>query len=132
MADMSDHFRELMIEGAELDRAKLKQDIDRSVMMVTAPSPVIGYDQASVISHYAIDRDLSLKLGSAEEAQPVRPARRPNPLKAPLLEEALDHCGAGRPADQASPSSGGPTIPVRGADWICWMSATQTGSGCRP
>ena len=34
---------------------------DRSVMMVTALSPVIGYDQASVIAHYAIDKDLTLK-----------------------------------------------------------------------
>jgi fumarate hydratase, class II len=61
MADMSDHFREYLIEGAELNRPKLKDDVDRSVMMVTALSPVIGYDQASVISHYAIDRDLSLR-----------------------------------------------------------------------
>jgi fumarate hydratase, class II len=61
MADMSDHFREFMIEGAEVNRPKLKEGIERSVMMVTALSPVIGYDQASVISHYAIDHDLSLK-----------------------------------------------------------------------
>jgi len=61
MADMCDHFREFMVEGAELNEPKLKQDIERSVMMVTALSPVIGYDQASVISHYAIDRDLTLK-----------------------------------------------------------------------
>ena len=61
LADVCDHFREFMIEGAEINQAKLRQDIDRSVMMVTALSPVIGYDQASVISHYAIDRDLTLK-----------------------------------------------------------------------
>ncbi|HXL17086.1 MAG TPA: class II fumarate hydratase [Streptosporangiaceae bacterium] len=61
MADMCDHFREFMIEGAELNEAKLQDDIDRSVMMVTALSPVIGYDQASVISHYAISHDLTLK-----------------------------------------------------------------------
>jgi fumarate hydratase, class II len=61
MADMCDHFREFMIEGAELNEPKLKQNIERSVMMVTALSPVIGYDQASVISHYAIDHDLTLK-----------------------------------------------------------------------
>ena len=61
MADMCDHFREFMIEGAQLNQAKLKQNIERSVMMVTALSPVIGYDQASVISHYAIDHDLTLK-----------------------------------------------------------------------
>ncbi|MBV9164421.1 MAG: class II fumarate hydratase, partial [Pseudonocardiales bacterium] len=61
MADMCDHFRDFMVEGAQLNQAKLKEDIDRSVMMVTALSPVIGYDQASVISHYAIDHDLTLK-----------------------------------------------------------------------
>jgi fumarate hydratase class II len=61
MADMCDHFRRFMIEGAELNRAKLTENIERSVMMVTALSPVIGYDQASVISHYAIDHDLTLK-----------------------------------------------------------------------
>jgi fumarate hydratase, class II len=61
LADMCDHFREFMVEGAELNRAQLTQNIDQSVMMVTALSPVIGYDQASVIAHYAIDHDLTLK-----------------------------------------------------------------------
>jgi fumarate hydratase, class II len=61
MADMCDHFREFMIEGAELNETRLKENIDRSVMIVTALSPVIGYDQASVISHYAIDHDLTLR-----------------------------------------------------------------------
>ena len=30
-------------------------------MMVTALSPVIGYDKAAAISYYAIDHDLTLK-----------------------------------------------------------------------
>jgi fumarate hydratase class II len=61
MADMCDHFREYMVHGAELNRAQLTQNVDRSVMMVTALSPVIGYDQASVVAHYAIDHNLTLK-----------------------------------------------------------------------
>jgi fumarate hydratase class II len=61
MADMCDHFREFMIEGAKLNRPKIKENIEKSVMMVTALSPIIGYDQASVISHYAIDNDLTLR-----------------------------------------------------------------------
>ena len=61
MADMSEHFREFMIEGTQLNESKLKDNIARSVMMVTALSPVIGYDKASAISHYAIDKDLTLK-----------------------------------------------------------------------
>jgi fumarate hydratase class II len=30
-------------------------------MLVTALSPVIGYDKASRIAHYALDNDLTLK-----------------------------------------------------------------------
>jgi fumarate hydratase, class II len=61
LADMCDHFRRFMVDGAQVNERKLNENIDRSVMMVTALSPVIGYDQASVISHYAIDHDLTLK-----------------------------------------------------------------------
>ena len=61
MADMCDHFRQYMVEGTKLNQAKLKENIDRSVMMVTALSPVIGYDKAAAISYYAIDHDLTLK-----------------------------------------------------------------------
>jgi len=61
MADMCDHLREFMVQGTKLNTAKLKENIDRSVMMVTALSPVIGYDQAAAISYYAIDHDLTLK-----------------------------------------------------------------------
>ena len=61
LADMCDHFRSFMVDGAKLNDSRLKENIDRSVMMVTALSPVIGYDQASVISHYALDHDLTLK-----------------------------------------------------------------------
>jgi fumarate hydratase class II len=61
MADMCHHFREFMVEGTKLNQAKLKENIDRSVMMVTALSPIIGYDKAAEISYYAIDHDLPLK-----------------------------------------------------------------------
>jgi fumarate hydratase, class II len=61
MADMCDHFRQFMVEGAQLNQAQLEENIDRSVMMVTALSPVIGYDQASAIAHDAIDHDRTLK-----------------------------------------------------------------------
>jgi fumarate hydratase class II len=39
----------------------LEENIERSVMMVTALSPVIGYDKSAAISYYAIDHDLTLK-----------------------------------------------------------------------
>jgi len=45
-----------------------------SLMLVTALSPVIGYDKASKIAHYAMDNDLTLrdaalKLGFVSEAE---------------------------------------------------------------
>jgi len=61
LADMCDHFRRFMIEGAQLNKAKIDEYVERSVMMVTALAPVIGYDKASAIAHMAIDEDLSLK-----------------------------------------------------------------------
>ncbi|MGW5366154.1 class II fumarate hydratase [Actinopolymorpha pittospori] len=61
LADMCDHFREYLVEGAELDETQLKANIDRSIMMVTALSPVIGYDQAARIAHRALEENLSLK-----------------------------------------------------------------------
>ena len=61
MADMCDHLRKFMIEGTKLNEAKLKENIDNSVMMVTALSPVIGYDKSAAISYYAIDHDATLK-----------------------------------------------------------------------
>jgi fumarate hydratase, class II len=61
MADMCDHLRIHMIEGAKLNEAQLKANVDRSVMMVTALSPIIGYDRAAKISYYAIDHNLTLK-----------------------------------------------------------------------
>jgi fumarate hydratase class II len=61
MGDMCDHLRKFMVEGAELNKPRLEENIERSVMMVTALSPIIGYDKASVISHYAVDKDLTLK-----------------------------------------------------------------------
>jgi fumarate hydratase class II len=67
MADMCDHFREFLVEGAEVNRPKLEENIARSVMMVTALSPVIGYDKASTIAHYAIDHDMTLKQAALHE-----------------------------------------------------------------
>ncbi|MCC5579477.1 class II fumarate hydratase [Microtetraspora sp. AC03309] len=61
LSDMIDHFRTYLVEGVRLDTAKLKDDVDRSIMMVTALSPVVGYDRAARIAHRALDEDLTLR-----------------------------------------------------------------------
>ena len=46
LADMCDHFREFMVEGTTINEAQLAANVARSVMMVTALSPIIGYEHA--------------------------------------------------------------------------------------
>lgn len=61
LSDACDSFREFLVEGAVLNEARLKENIERSVMMVTALSPLIGYDEASKIAHLAVAENLTLK-----------------------------------------------------------------------
>jgi fumarate hydratase class II len=61
LADGCANFRKFCIEGAKPNLKKIKEYVDRSLMLVTALSPVIGYDKASKIAHYALDNDLTLK-----------------------------------------------------------------------
>jgi len=61
MADGCVNFRQYLVEGMEPNRARIKAFVDRSLMLVTALSPVIGYDKASQTAHYALDHDLTLK-----------------------------------------------------------------------
>jgi fumarate hydratase class II len=61
LTDGCTNFRKFLVEGAKPNLKKIKEYVDRSLMLVTALSPVIGYDKASKIAHYALDSDLSLK-----------------------------------------------------------------------
>jgi fumarate hydratase, class II len=61
MTDGSTNFRKFLVEGTKPNLAKIKEYVDRSLMLVTALAPVIGYDKASQIAHYAMDHDLTLK-----------------------------------------------------------------------
>jgi fumarate hydratase, class II len=61
LADGCANFRKFLIEGTKPNLKKIQEYVDRSLMLVTALSPVIGYDKASKIVHYAMDNDLKLK-----------------------------------------------------------------------
>jgi fumarate hydratase class II len=61
MADGCTNFRKFLVEGTKPNLKKIKEYVDRSLMLVTALAPVIGYDKASKIAHYAMDNDLTLK-----------------------------------------------------------------------
>lgn len=61
LSDGCTNFRKFLVEGTKPNLKKIKEYVDRSLMLVTALSPVIGYDKASKIAHYAMDNDLTLK-----------------------------------------------------------------------
>src|ERR1700751_644802 len=61
MTDSCTNFRKFLVEGTQPNLKKIKQYVDESLMLVTALSPVIGYDKASKIAHYASDNDLTLR-----------------------------------------------------------------------
>jgi fumarate hydratase class II len=61
LADGCEKFRTFSVEGTELDRARIAALVDRSLMLVTALSPVIGYDRASAIAHRALARGTTLR-----------------------------------------------------------------------
>jgi fumarate hydratase, class II len=90
MTDGSTNFRKFLVEGTKPNLKKIKTDVDRSLMLVTALAPVIGYDKASQIAHYAMDHDLTLKeaalkLGFVSEAEfdrVVDPAKMVKPYVA--------------------------------------------------
>jgi fumarate hydratase class II len=74
MIDGCTNFRKFLVEGTRPNLKKIKEYVDRSLMLVTALAPVIGYDKASKIAHYAMDNDLTLKaaalkLGFVSEAE---------------------------------------------------------------
>jgi fumarate hydratase class II len=74
MTDGCTNFRRFLVEGTRPNLKKIGEYVDRSLMLVTALSPVIGYDKASKIAHHAMDNDLTLKqaalqLGFVSEAE---------------------------------------------------------------
>ena len=74
MTDGCTNFRKFLVEGTKPNVKKINEYVERSLMLVTALSPVIGYDKASKIAHYALDNDLTLKaaalkLGFVTEAE---------------------------------------------------------------
>ncbi len=66
-------FAERCVEGLEPDRARIADLLDRSLMLVTALAPEIGYDNAAKIAKHAHHEGLTLKaagmaLGLVDEA----------------------------------------------------------------
>src|SRR5436305_2252514 len=66
LADGSNNFCKFLVEGAQPNRKKIAEHVERSLMLVTALVPVIGYDKAAAIAHHAMEHDQTLKEAALE------------------------------------------------------------------
>jgi fumarate hydratase, class II len=74
LADVCRTFREFSIEGLEPNRERIEELVHRSLMLVTALTPKIGYDKAAEIAKKAHHegttlKDAALALGYLSEAE---------------------------------------------------------------
>ena len=73
LSDGMESFAERCLEGMEPDERRIAELMSKSLMLVTALAPEIGYDNAAKIAKYAHEKGLTLKqagleLGLVDEA----------------------------------------------------------------
>jgi fumarate hydratase class II len=61
LSDACRGFEEFLVRGLKVDEARVKSYVERSLMLVTALSPVIGYDKCAKLAHKALDEDMTLR-----------------------------------------------------------------------
>ncbi len=61
LSEGMDSFRERCVSGIRPNREKMKENLNRSLMLVTALSPHIGYENAARVAKTAHEKNISLK-----------------------------------------------------------------------
>jgi len=87
LSDACRSFTEHAISGMELNEERIRENVENSLMLVTALTPKIGYDKAAEIAHKAHHEHSSLKaaalklgyLTEAEFNEIVRPEKMTKP-----------------------------------------------------
>ena len=100
LADVLDSFTEKCLKGLKPDRKKIQEHLNRSLMLVTALNPRIGYDKAAKIAQQAFQNGTSLReeaialgfLTGKEFDSWVRPLE----MTAPNLKPALRRSKPGK------------------------------------
>jgi len=90
LTDVSGSFVRHCLTGLEVNRTRIDYFVSRSLMLVTALSPIIGYDKCAKLAHYAHEHDLSLReanqalkfLSDEEFQKVVRPETMTKPDEA--------------------------------------------------
>ncbi len=66
LGDACEKLREYSIDGIKFDVQRIGTYVNESLMLVTALSPVIGYDNASAIAHQAEDTGTTLRAAALQ------------------------------------------------------------------
>jgi fumarate hydratase class II len=66
LSDGMESFAERCLEGMEADERRIAELMSKSLMLVTALAPEIGYDNAAKIAKYALEKGLTLKEAGLE------------------------------------------------------------------
>ena len=66
LGDVMDSFDKRCVSGIKANEAKINELMKRSLMLVTALSPLVGYDNAAKIAKHAHAENLSLKQSALE------------------------------------------------------------------
>ena len=61
MADSAKSFANYCVKGLKADKKRIKKLLDNSLMLVTALTPHIGYDNAARIAKNALKNNTTLK-----------------------------------------------------------------------
>ena len=62
LSDSSNNFSQFCIKGIKADVNKISEDLNNSLMLVTALAPKIGYDNAAKIAKSALKNKTTLKV----------------------------------------------------------------------
>ncbi|MCZ0933041.1 MAG: class II fumarate hydratase [Oligoflexia bacterium] len=89
LSDGLNNFREKALNGLKANKEKIKQNLENSLMLVTALNPHIGYDKASQIAKSAYQNNITLKeaakqLGFLTEKEFEQLVQAKNMIKANL------------------------------------------------
>lgn len=61
LSDGCEGFRQHLVEGLEANEGKISEYVANSLMLVTALSPIIGYDKSAQVAHLAHEKHMTLR-----------------------------------------------------------------------
>ena len=61
LTDACERFREFCVEGLQVDAEQVREHLERSLMLVTALNPIIGYNKAALVAKHAYAERTTLR-----------------------------------------------------------------------